>query len=307
MSSEISNMRYIDPDKVEELLPRDWAAKVENAKTYVKQKALNAKQKTESEGKTPEEVASAVRRARNVAINNKTDVWKYFASKVKGLSYQKCWYCESIEDRSYMPVDHFRPKAGISECDDHEGYWWLAFDWRNYRYCCTFCNSYTSGENSSGGKQNHFPILNPPDWVRDETGDLTCERPVLLDPCDPDDPMLITFHENGFPREVNQDPHSTEYKRANVSIGICHLHHDKAVKSRKRIAINIRNLVEEIDNLLAGHQEGTNNIVQIKNRMKDVTKLIREDATYRTAARLYLKGNINEGNQHWVQALLDRN
>jgi len=53
-------MRYIDPDKVEELLPRDWAAKVENAKTYVKQKALNAKQKTESEGKTPEEVASAV-------------------------------------------------------------------------------------------------------------------------------------------------------------------------------------------------------------------------------------------------------
>jgi uncharacterized protein (TIGR02646 family) len=300
-------MRYVDPDKVEELLPPDWEDGVGHAKDYVARKVVSARQKAESEGKPPEEVANAVHRARSIAINEKSDIWRYFAGKVEGLSYQKCWYCESIEDRSHMPIDHFRPKGAVIECEDHDGYWWLAFDWRNYRYCCTFCNSHTSSEDSIGGKQNHFPLLNPPNWIRDQTGDLSSEQPLLLDPCDPDDPMQVTFHENGFPREVNQDRQSVAYRRANTSIGLYHLHHGKAVISRKRIAIKIRNLVEEIDNLRAAHQEGVTNVVQIKNRMKDLTKLVREDAAYRTAARLYLKGNINEGNQHWVQALLDRN
>jgi hypothetical protein len=40
---------------------------------------------------------------------------------------EKCAYCESI----YRAVDsrdieHFRPKAGVTEAPEHPGYWWLA-------------------------------------------------------------------------------------------------------------------------------------------------------------------------------------
>ncbi len=300
-------MRFIDPDRVEELLPADWFEKVQEAKDYVTKKVDETREKAEAEGKSPDEVYLQIRKARSSAILRKASVWRYFADNVKDLAHKKCWYCESNEDRSHMPVDHFRPKNRVTECPDHEGYWWLAFDWLNYRYCCTFCNSLITGDTTTGGKQNYFPILNPPNWARNDGDNLNIEQPVLLDPCDPSEPNLITFHENGFPREANQDEDSTEFKRANKSIELFHLHHDKAVKSRKRIAIKIRNLVKEIDSLRAERMEGANNKSSIKNRLKDLTKLIVEDASYRTAARLYLKGNINRKNQNWVQRVLDRN
>src|SRR5260370_29254202 len=57
------------------------------------------------------------------------DVWRDsdLKAELERLSDGKCWYCESREDRSDNPVDHFRPKGRVAECEDHEGYWWLAF------------------------------------------------------------------------------------------------------------------------------------------------------------------------------------
>jgi uncharacterized protein (TIGR02646 family) len=300
-------MRFIDQDRVEELLPSNWREIVTSAKAYVFQKVEEARNEAEVAGKSPDQVRQAVKRARNKAINTKSYVWRAFGESVKSLSSEKCWYCESLEDRSYMPVDHFRPKSCVNECPDHDGYWWLAFEWTNYRYCCIYCNSHTTGKNSSGGKQDHFPLVNAPNWVKEENGDLHTEEPMLVDPCDPADPNLITFHETGFPREVVRDEQSVKYKRANKSIEIYHLHHNKSVKTRKRLAILIRNLVGEIETLQVGQFEGVDTSHQIKARMKDLTKLIHEDAPYRTAARLYLKGNINETNCSWIQELLDRN
>ncbi len=299
-------MRFIDPDKAEELLPPDWAEKVQAANDYVAQKIEEARLGAVADGKDQQQVEALMRKAKSKAITNKSEIWRTFAESVKSLSHDKCWYCESLEDRSHMPVDHYRPKGGVTECPEHEGYWWLAFDWKNYRYCCTFCNSQTSGDDTTGGKQNHFPILNPPNWIKEEDGDLGVEQPALIDPFDFDSPPLITFHENGFPREVNQDKNSKDYKKANISIGIYHLHHSKSVKSRKRIAIKIRNLVTEIDELRAASLGGAGNDVQRKARLKDLAKLISEDAPYRTAARLYLKGNAKDNNQHWIQDLLNR-
>lgn len=181
-------MRFIDQDRVEELLPNNWCEIVTSAKAYVSQKVEQARTKAVAAGKSADDVRQAVKQARSKAINNKSNVWRTFGESVKSLSNEKCWYCESLEDRSYMPVDHFRPKSCVNECPDHDGYWWLAFEWMNYRYCCIYCNSHTTGKNSSGGKQDHFPLVNPPNWVREENGDLLTEEPMLLDPCDPDDP-----------------------------------------------------------------------------------------------------------------------
>ncbi|MTJ51968.1 hypothetical protein FJR38_04410 [Anabaena sp. UHCC 0253] len=49
--------------------------------------------------------------------------------------YRKCWYSEAKESVSSYHVDHFRPKGRAKELDgsSRDGYWWLAFEWHNYR------------------------------------------------------------------------------------------------------------------------------------------------------------------------------
>jgi hypothetical protein len=300
-------VRYINPDKVYELLPAEWSDEAQEALDYVKNKAQKTKEKAESEGKSSDEIMKAVKKARSRAINAKSEVWRNFAQNVKSISQEKCWYCESSEDRSHMPVDHFRPKNKVTDCDEHNGYWWLAFVWENYRYCCTLCNSRTSNKDNDteGGKQNYFPLLDGSPRVMDE-GPITDEQPVLLDPFIYGDTELLSFYENGIPTETNKDKNSIEYLRANTSIELFHLHHDKAVRSRKRIAKNLINLVEEVEGLYIKKTAGENTIEAINLRMKDIATYIDEFAKYRTAARLYLKGRINENNKKWVQNILDR-
>lgn len=64
----------------------------------------------------------------------------------------KCCYCERKRDKKREPdVEHFRPKAGVTEDADHPGYWWLAYDWENYFFSCKKCNQ--------EHKKTQFPLL----------------------------------------------------------------------------------------------------------------------------------------------------
>lgn len=87
----------------------------------------------------------------------------------------KCCYCERKRTRKReMDVEHYRPKAGVTEDRSHKGYWWLAYDWNNYLWSCKNCNQ--------GYKSNHFPLL--PSGVRAgiEGDDLALEEPCLINP-----------------------------------------------------------------------------------------------------------------------------
>lgn len=46
----------------------------------------------------------------------------------------KCWYTEAPTDVASFHVDHFRPKGEVKNLDKSKeaGYWWLAFNWKNY-------------------------------------------------------------------------------------------------------------------------------------------------------------------------------
>ncbi len=37
-------------------------------------------------------------------------------------------------------------RGSVLENSENEGYWWLAFDWKNYRYFCTWCNQRRIGK-----------------------------------------------------------------------------------------------------------------------------------------------------------------
>jgi hypothetical protein len=87
----------------------------------------------------------------------------------------KCWYTEASESVSPIHVDHYRPKGRVKDLDGKEstGYWWLAFDWDNYRI---------SGHLINSKKSDLFPIV---EGVRAREFDgvtLKLEAPLLIDP-----------------------------------------------------------------------------------------------------------------------------
>src|SRR5205823_9338448 len=107
------------------------------------------------------EIAALPTEERVEAINRKHRIWAELKPYLALLSHEKCWYCESIQESSDMHVDHFRPEGRIADEGSHgPGYWWLAFDWHNFRLSCTYCNTLRSeGDRApSGGKADRFPL-----------------------------------------------------------------------------------------------------------------------------------------------------
>lgn len=104
----------------------------------------------------------------------------------------KCAYCETqVVAGAPGDVEHFRPKAycqalsSAKNRDDYggqppgrsnvgpavEGYWWLAYNWRNYLLSCNRCNS--------SWKKNQFPVQGK----RASFGrKLSTEKALLINP-----------------------------------------------------------------------------------------------------------------------------
>jgi uncharacterized protein (TIGR02646 family) len=304
-------MRFIDQDEIEVDLPDNWAETVQAAWVYVDGKVAEAGQtiadKAEEKGwegaELQQKIDNAKSKARNKAISTK-GLWSDLSGILAEQSKGKCWYCETNEIRSDSPIDHFRPKGNVAECDDHPGYWWLAFDWKNFRYACTYCNSRRVEVESAGGKQDHFPIFVPPDWNKC-ADDSNVERSKLLDPIEDNDCKLLTFNDNGEACSVVEDEESDEYKKVEKSIELYHLNHKPTTRERRIIFQRIRNLVSNTNKLL---EEGVDeNSDSIKSNRKDLFRLIRRECKstkFNTAARLYLM-RFEEDND-WVKDILDR-
>lgn len=133
----------------------------------------------------------------------------------------KCWYSEAFDSASSIHVDHYRPKGQIkSELGGPtcEGYWWLAFNWDNYRIC---------GQLLNVKKGDLFPIIegvrcNPNDPVS-----LQLEAPVLIDP-KTDQTRLISY-------ELDEDSCI-----AVPSAGIDAPDHDRAERTIEILGLNLR-------------------------------------------------------------------
>jgi hypothetical protein len=102
-----------------------------------------------------------------------------------GLHYRKCWYSEARESVSSYHVDHFRPKGRAAQMDGTErsGYWWLTFDWKNYRL---------SGQLLNVKKRDRFPVQVPGVAQANLPMTLDLEGRLLLDPLR-DEAWLVSF------------------------------------------------------------------------------------------------------------------
>lgn len=305
-------MRYIDQDEIELDLPDGWDQILENVWTYIDNKINEAEQIILDQATNrgwegdflQQKVEEAKVNARKKAITYKSTVWSDISNILAEQSKGKCWYCETNEIRSDNPIDHFRPKNKVSECADHPGYWWLAFDWKNYRYSCTYCNSRRVDVETEGGKQDHFPIFVPPEWNKCPE-DTNVERPMLLDPIKDDDCKLLTFNDNGEACPVVENEDSEEYKKVNRSIELYHLNHKPTTRARRFVFQRIRSLISSTNELL---DEGVDEKSEaIRENRKELIRLIRPECKstkFNTAARIYLK-KYEDDNQ-WVKDILDR-
>lgn len=303
-------MRYIDLDEVEIDLPGNRQEQVDAAWVYVNRKMDESEAKVRVEGakknwpgaEITEKVNRARISARKAAISAKNNLWSDLSNLLAEQSTGKCWYCESKELRSDNPIDHFRPKGKVVECSEHPGYWWLAFDWSNYRFACTYCNSRRVEAESSGGKHDHFPLFTPPDWNKSEV-DTNAEKPMLLDPTKANDCKLITFNQNGEACPNESDKLSENFRRAEKSIELYHLNHKNTTRARKQIHQEIRQLVAATNELF---QMGLDpRSVAIETNIKNLLRKIRatcKSTQFNTAAKLYLS---QFDNHQWVKDILD--
>lgn len=101
------------------------------------------------------------------------------------IHHRKCWYSEAKESVAPYHVDHFRPKGRAAQMDKSErpGYWWLTFDWKNYRL---------AGQLLNVKKRDLFPVQYPGSAQAANPLSLHAEGPLLLDPLT-NDAWFVSF------------------------------------------------------------------------------------------------------------------
>lgn len=284
-------MRYIDIDFLELSLTNEWKEKAQKAQSLVRELPSNERAK---------------------AINDFNDIWRGLKRNLKELSHEKCWYCETSTHRILGDVDHHRPKNKVEKCSDHPGYWWLAFEWRNYRFACELCNRLNKDTETSivGGKGSYFPLLDSKKRIMEECDydDLLAEDPILLDPIVAEDPALLTFDLDGTARPVCDEGQCPEdYKRAKVSIELYHLNHTDLKKRRQlEIGYKVSKLVKEVEKNLPRWQKDRSNLdarVRCKKAVEELKKMIHERHEYSAAAIAVLK-TYRTPDRRWIEDLL---
>jgi hypothetical protein len=125
--------------------------------------------------------------------------WVALRDEFSAYSNGKCWYVECRNLGTDDDIDHYRPKLAVKEDPSHPGYYWLAFDWKNLRLSCHRANRprINAARRETGGKADHFPLLNPAQRAMSPAANLALEKPALLDPTDPADPPLLSFLPSG--------------------------------------------------------------------------------------------------------------
>lgn len=273
-------MRYIDIKRMR--LPAGW--------TKVASKAYD---RVKSSG--PEQ--------RNTEISRCSHVWRDLKASLVDLSYGKCWYCEARQERADNAVDHFRPKGRVTECEAHEGYWWLAFDWTNYRFSCAYCNSQHGKGEERKGKQDHFPLLEESARAHRPENDIEGESSCLLDPAVPSDPPLLWFNDEGH-AEPKESARLLQKQRAAASISIYNLNHQPTVDECVILLRWIRDLVKagnlQYDKLESGDISAEPELGRI---MGAIMEAISPRAEFSAAARTCLMG-LRDDKHQWIDDAL---
>ncbi len=299
-------MRFIDLERLEDL--QDWPPGKHSFQKYPPEKwrARLLQAQEELRNASDSETRSKV-------FTKYGDLWSDVKIHLRTQSHDKCWYCETSTRGFPGDIDHYRPKGNIAETADHVGYWWLAFEWRNWRFVCRYCNSlnrdFVTGEVS--GKGDSFPLLRgeicrikgPDEYEYYE--ELMREYPKLLDPTEREDTALITFTSEGMPEPVEEN--GDNYERAKASIEIYFLDRSMLKNKRKEIFVQVKSHVEDYQRFIRKWESEHNHSDYYLARRagKALGRMIAKDAEYSMTAITYLKEHLRRHpDWTWISTLL---
>ncbi|MBU1194000.1 MAG: hypothetical protein KKE62_01795 [Proteobacteria bacterium] len=219
---------------------------------------------------------------RNDFIDSKSAHWGKLKPWLQALSKGKCWFSEVRELYSYYDVEHFRPKKEAIDINGfkRDGYWWLAFDYSNFRLCGNV------GNRKKGG---WFPLK---DTSYCSTYDLQCEESeecYLLDPTDLNDVALIAFNEEGNAIIV-PDNEISEWDKQRVEVSIKRLklnEHEALTEERKKIWQKVS---QEIDLFLKSKSRCSNGgnpaaMGKMKEHARNIRKMSRSESELSSVAK----------------------
>lgn len=165
---------------------------------------------------------------RNQVIDDNKAHWSELKPWLIALSGGKCWFSETRDLYSHYDVEHFRPKKSAKSLEglDRDGYWWLAFDYFNFRLCGNV------GNRKKGG---WFPLQagSPCASYANQCEDM--EIRYFLDPVDIEDVKLVGFDEEG---NLVPNPHASDWEKERVKQTALRLklnEHDQLPEERRKI------------------------------------------------------------------------
>lgn len=245
-------------------------------------------------------------------------VWNELQPIMLELSNNKCWYSDSPIGNSDFEVDHFRPKSESKEKIDYNnpkskstilkenGYWWLAYNWDNFRLAGAYANKLRRDRLQDNadvkGKGAYFPLDLINGRVANDEEDCSCEVPILLDPLEPDDVCLLTFDKGiAIPATTDGD----EIDRVKKTIFYYHLDLDQLEKDRK---ITWDDCVEQIEDAKKAI-DSTLNFGEKKSMMKKCFKELRklvdpEKRSFTSTAKACLMVYSELSGYEWLKNLL---
>ena len=162
---------------------------------------------------------------------------------LRSLSFNKCWYTEIFFGADYPQVEHFRPKNSVkneTKTVCHSGYWWLAFEFSNYRLAKPMPNI---------RKGIYFPLRRRALAACDPSMPLHYEIPMLLDPTNDDDVSMIAFNALGQPEPCHEpitDLTQWDRERIEFSIKVYGLDDPVICDRRKEIWVQITSMFNEV-------------------------------------------------------------
>jgi hypothetical protein len=182
--------------------------------------------------------------------------WSSFKDAFSKAQHGRCAYCEvSVIGAQHGDVEHYYPKAQVHALYDDPstwgrekpylsnvegrktrilcdtGYWWLAYEWRNYLLSCLVCNEYWKGA--------LFPIEDEPRKLPPDVG--ITEASLLLNPFENINPAQHFFFD--YFGQIHPVANS---RRGYETIRTCGLDRPSLRNIRGGIALEIHDLLNRL-------------------------------------------------------------
>lgn len=238
-------------------------------------------------------------------INRNARVWKRLKREMERISDNKCWYCESKNVRGDLAVDHYRPKIRVRRMDGTQapGYWWLAFDHKNFRLACSHCNSPHTGAGSvTKGKADQFPLLDESNRASSPASNLGDEMPFLLDPTNFSDPSFLWFTDDGKATPSKPKTDGFLHDRALTTIEILNLNEIKIVEERMALWNHCLGLMERGDRSYEKLKNGSIAAkTEFENVVNEMHQLVQQLAQFSATACACFRGSPYDWVRQTVQ------